>query len=520
MRSLPYFPLLLLVWVLSACSLGSQAASVPLVITEIIQPTTQPTLVPTSTRQLQNIPTLTFTPDTRNVECLTETENQHLVEAVVNYPTQSVIVQQEIKWFNRGDRAISQIVLNTKPNERPGVFALNEVSLRFGTPSYELAGQRLTITLTEPIEVGCSVTITLNYTLNIPSLEDGEINAYQGYLGFGNRQLNLGRWLVSLAARQSDQWITHENTFIGEHDIDDLADYDVTLTLQNAPANIRVAAPGEPIEVSPERWRFKLGSAREFSVSLSPSYILTAAQSQSGTMVELYSFEDARITDGSSTIDSAAFALDVATRSLDRYTELFGPYPYSRMVIVQSDFPDGMEFSGLVFVGGEYFRSFKGPQSYLMLITVHEIAHQWWYQQIGNDQAITPWLDEALATYSEYLFIESQFPELTQWWWDFRINTYSPQGFVDSSVYEFSSRREYINAVYLRGVRMLGDLRAVLGDATFLNWLRRYAHEATGKISSPTFFWSLLTPEEYIATDAIRQRYLRNPQIIVIAPRS
>ncbi len=524
MRLIPCLTLLFLVWLLAACSLGTQAVSLPtLAITEFVPPTTQPTLVPTATRQLQIIPTVTFTPDTQNAECMPETdreENQHLVEATVNYQARTVIVQQEIKWFNRGGAPAKQLVLNVKPNVRPGVFTLHAVRLRFGTPAYELTGQRMTINLSEAVEAGCSLTITLNYRLSIPSIEEGGVNSYQGYLGFGNRQFNLGRWLVGVATWQSDQWISHENSPIGEHDIDELANYDVTLILQDAPANTRVAAPGEPIEAGPERWRFKLESAREFSASLSPFYILTAAQSESGVMVELYSFEDARLTDTGGTVDSAAFALELAARSLDRFAELFGPYPYSRMIIVQSDFPDGMEFSGLVFVGGEYFRSFKGPQSYLMLITVHEVAHQWWYQQIGNDQAINPWLDEALATYSEYLFIERHFPDLQQWWWDFRVNTYSPQGFVDSSVYEFSSRREYINAVYLRGVRMLGDLRTLLGDAPFLDWLRRYANEASGKIGSPTLFWSLLTPEQYAATDAIRQRYLRNPQIIVITPGS
>jgi hypothetical protein len=516
--------LLLLICWLPACAVGTNLAALPTAApTAALPPTIQPTLVSTIPRQIQSIPTPTFTPDTRSTDCQPgagDSANQHQVVATVDYQARTVIVQQTLTWFNRGDTALDQLVLNAKPNERPGVFVLNTLTLRFGTPDYQFNGQQLTVSLPEALEPGCSLTLNLTYQLNIPPIGDRTTDGYLGYLGYGNRQLNLGRWLLSVAARQSERWVSHEATSIGEHDIDELADYDVTLNLQNAPENLRVAAPGEPVEVSQSRWRFRLAQAREFSASLSPFYILTAAQTRSGAMVELYSFDDARIVAEGGTVDSAAFALDVASRSLDRYTELFGPYPYSRLVIVQSDFPDGMEFSGLVFVGGEYFRNFRGPQSYLMLITTHEVAHQWWYQQIGNDQALNPWLDEALATYSEHLFIESQFPALSQWWWDFRINTYSPQGFVDSSVYEFSSRREYINAVYLRGVRMLGDLRAALGDAAFLDWLRRYANQANGQISSPALFWSLLTPEQYTATEAIRQRYLRNPQIIVLAPGS
>jgi hypothetical protein len=511
-------PALLLLWLLSACSLNASVTALPTATpAPLTPPTEQPTLVPTAHRQLQSIATPTFTPDTRSSECQAGREqllDQHIVEASIDYVARTVIVQQAVTYFNRGERPLNEVVLHVKPNDRPGVFTLNDLRLRFGPPGYQLSGQRLVIPLPEPLEPGCSLSFTLDFSLAIPPIGDRTTDGYQGYLGFGNRQLNLGRWLPVVASRQDAEWITHQDTAIGEQDVDELADYDVTLVVQHAPESLRVAAPGEPIEAGPSRWRFRLPAAREFSASLSPSYIMTTALAQSGTLVELYTFEDAR----SKAIDSAAFALDVASQSLDQYASLFGPYPYSRLVVVQSDFPDGMEFSGLVFVGGEYFRSFSGPQSYLMLITVHEVAHQWWYQQVGSDQALNPWLDEALATYSEYLFIEAAFPALTGWWWDFRVNTYSPQGFVDSSVYEFNSRREYINAVYLRGVRMLGDLRATLGDAAFLGWLQRYANAASGQISSPALFWSLLTPEQYAATEAIRQRYLRQPQIIVIAP--
>src|SRR5690606_16503225 len=149
----------------------------------------------------------------------------------------------------------------------------------------------------------------------------------------------------------------------------------------------------------------------------------------------------------------------VTTRALSTYSDLFGAYPRERFVVIQGDFPDGMEFSDLVFVSGDWFASYAGePKSYLTLITVHEVAHQWWYSRVGNDQAMMPWLDEALATYSEYIFYEEYYPELKDWWWDFRVNTWIPGDFdrhpVSSTVYDFASIREYVNAVYLRGARM------------------------------------------------------------------
>ena len=61
---------------------------------------------------------------------------------------------------------------------------------------------------------------------------------------------------------------------------------------------------------------------------------------------------------------------------------------------------------------------------------------------------------------------------------------------------------------------MLNDLRTELGDDVFFGWLNRYASEGAGRIMTPEYFWSLLTPEQYTRTEAIRQLYLRHPQMM------
>ena len=171
-----------------------------------------------------------------------------------------------------------------------------------------------------------------------------------------------------------------------------------------------------------------------------------------------------------------------------------------------------MEFSGLVFVSRDWFESWEGnPASYLTVITAHEVAHQWWYGSVANDQAAEPWLDEALATYSEVLLLESDFPELTDWWWEWRVDRFAPGGYVDSDIYEFANRRDYINAVYLRGARMLQELRQDLGDDAFFAWLRRHAEQGAGSIVSEEDFWSLLDDSQLAATLETRRRYLRDP---------
>ncbi len=515
------YPILLVIFSCGCAFLEASDAVVSPAPT--VSPTPPATPVPTLGRQAQPVNTTTPLPSLTpaDVACIPidgQPVSRHTVQADLDYTNRTVTVRQQITFVNLTDDALSQLVLSVKPAARPGVFDLDRVVLEPSGRSllYRLEGQRLTVDLPQSLAVGCRLTLTLAFELALPPIDIGGVDAFRGYLGYSPRQINLGHWLPIVAPRQRGAWIVRDGSAIGEQDVLETADWDVTLTSADAPESLRVAAPGQIEENRPGRWRFVLRGGRDFSLSLSDQFILSSQMAANGIKVELYSFEDARIKLADGVIDSAAYALDVAAKSAALYADLFGAYPYERLVVVQGDFPDGMEFSGLVFVGGEYFRGFGGPTSYLMMITVHEIAHQWWYAKVGNDAALTPWLDEALATYSEYAFIEAHYPALRDWWWGFRVDSLSPQGFVDSTVYEFNSRRAYINAVYLRGVRMLQALREDLGTEAFYDWLRRYAEAGAGRIMSPEAFWGLLTPEQLDATAATRERYLRRPQIVVI----
>ena len=111
----------------------------------------------------------------------------------------------------------------------------------------------------------------------------------------------------------------------------------------------------------------------------------------------------------------------------------------------------------------------------LIDIAVHETAHQWWFGSVGNDQALEPWLDEALATYSERLFYEQNYPDVTAWQ-AFRIDAFTPTGWVDTDIYHGVDFRTYANAVYLRGAQFLQALRGRVGDEAFFALPERLCH--------------------------------------------
>jgi aminopeptidase N len=137
---------------------------------------------------------------------------------------------------------------------------------------------------------------------------------------------------------------------------------------------------------------------------------------------------------------------------------------------------DGQEYDGLVFLSSNFYADYNGSaRSNLVTIGTHEIAHQWWFGLVGSDQAMEPWLDEAMSVYSERIFYEYNYPKYGDWWWSFRVNYFGPQGYVDSSVYSFATFRSYVNAVYLNGANFLEDLRVRIGDEAFFAFLKDYA---------------------------------------------
>jgi aminopeptidase N len=143
-----------------------------------------------------------------------------------------------------------------------------------------------------------------------------------------------------------------------------------------------------------------------------------------------------------------------------------------------------------VFLASKFYTDYNGTaKSNLFTIGTHEIAHQWWFGLVGDDQAVEPWLDEALSVYSERIYYEYNYPNYGDWWWNFRVNFFSPSGYVDSSVYEFATFRAYVNAVYLNGANFLDDVRNRVGDDAFFAFLRDYAASySRGRATTSDFF--------------------------------
>lgn len=497
--------------------------------TESTIPRTPPTALSQATAPLPSLPanqtralldddaSATPFPTNTPIGCQTDTTDRQVrydLDATLDWNTKQMVVQQNVFYRNDSGTVIHEIVFHVEPRRLQGVMTFRAALDGMGNELTDVAfdGWRLTVPLHQRLFPGCVAELTLLFNLSIgPYSSTNPV----GWLSYSDRQVNIGHWFPTVGLygyQMPGVWYTPRLHFIGEQSITTLADYRLNIRVQFAPPNLQLAAPGIVTQTDTATWQVSLDGGRELALSLSDGFALTTATVDDVT-IELYYFprDDLRETG----LNPAARAILDAQQAFSLYTEQYGPYPHERLVIVEGDFPDGMEFSGIVFVSEAWFRVWNGRvNDWLTIITVHEIAHQWWYLSVGTDQGTSPYLDEALATYSEFLYYQTYYPEFNDWWWNFRVYPYLSEEDVDATVYDYSSWRPYINAVYLRGCLMLQSLRESLGDEVFLAWLGDYARLYGGKIASDQDFWSVLSPSNYARVATIRQQYLGEAEIL------
>ncbi|MEU8527303.1 M1 family metallopeptidase [Streptomyces sp. NPDC048629] len=166
--------------------------------------------------------------------------------------------------------------------------------------------------------------------------------------------------------------------------------------------------------------------------------------------------------------EGVALDLKNAVGSVDAFGKRFGRYPYGELDLVMSDNLDdfgNMEFPGLVLLWTE-------PEGSAV---VHEIAHQWFYGIVGNDQFASPWLDESFAQYANQLY----YGEDTATCWEDQGAWPSDTAALTRSMgyYADGRRSEFVRVVYMRGACALHDLERVLGGPAMARMMRGYVRD-------------------------------------------
>ena len=209
-------------------------------------------------------------------------------------------------------------------------------------------------------------------------------------------------------------------------------------------------------------------------------------------------------------------ALEAAADALVAFTDLFGPYPYAELDVVETpNTLGGMEYPGLVVIEDALYPGVGGIE----WLAAHEVAHQWWFGVVGSDQIDEPWLDEALTQYSTMLYYEKVYgPQraaaiLNSVFVSAHRSLISrgrdlPAGLPASS-YEPSL---YWEVVYDKGALYFDALRQAVGDRTFFDILRTYYAENRYGIATPESFLAVVERVAGERHESIYRRWIGEPQ--------
>ena len=356
----------------------------------------------------------------------------------------------------------------------PGELTRFAVSVGGRDVDAELDGTSVVVELPRPLPPGERRRIAISMTMQLPRFPER----------FGRwRDLTLlGNWIPSVAVREDGAWRLDEFGSVGDPFLTEVAEYQVALTVDE---NAGVVGTGSLLAVRAvaggRRWSFTAPGMRDAAFVVGP--FLRGLEEKAGDTVVRSWYPAGRGLDG-------AAHLDAAVAAVEHYSERYGELPWPEVDVVETEGRlGGMEYPGVVFVSSasEPFSglpllpdlvSYSGfEEARSRYVVAHELAHQWWYASVGNDQIEEPWLDEAFAEASTRMWLEGEDGGERTWLMtNLSGETEPSRDAVRAGIADFGSNESYTDTIYLDGGEVLMELRRAVGAAAYDEILRTW-HE-------------------------------------------
>lgn len=334
---------------------------------------------------------------------------------------------------------------------------VRDVTVEGRKASFSRAGQELTVRPREDLMRGETFEVTVRYAGRPQTVVDPD-GEKEGWLPTDDGAVALGQPVGSMA------W------FPGNNHPSDKAAYDISITV---PEGFQAVSNGELKSETTS------GGRRTFHWHMAEpmaSYLATVAVGR---------FEITRSTMKNGlpvyiavdpTQAEASRAVLARIPEITQWAERkFGPYPFSSTGAIVDPARDG-------FYALETQTRPVYPGAPNLDTVVHEIAHQWYGNSVSPKSWQDMWLNEAFATYAEWLWAEEHGGSSAQQIFDelYRDEHY-PDEDHNKAVWEFPPGRPSSAAhisdppVYDRGAMVLHKIRQTVGDDAFHDIVRGWA---------------------------------------------
>jgi len=351
-----------------------------------------------------------------------------------------------------GTMTVERVVLNDVPVET----------------TLEAEDSALRVPLAPPIGPGEVADLTLWFHEKLPT----DNSAGYGLFAFADSVYALAGFYPTIPVYDDEGWNVEVSPAYGDATFTDVAFYQVRLTV---PGDLDVVTSGSTLETlqgsdGTRTWVAVAGPMRDFYVAMSADYQVVS-QEVEGTAVNSH-YRSGQAAGGE-------LALQYAAEALRIFNEQFGPYPYAELDLVATPTnAGGIEYPGAIVIAQKLYDEAGG---FFELATVHEVAHQWWYGLVGNDQLDEPWLDESLTNYSVYLYYEetagrsrADFIQERIFEGPYRAAQQEDRDRGVAGPVASFSEPDYSAIVYGKGPLFFDAMRAQLGDEAFFAALRAY----------------------------------------------
>lgn len=411
-----------------------------------------------------------------------------------------------ITYTNRTGKNLNDIGVLFLPNIMGAAMEVRNLRVNDAAPAgWQVEGNRrhaLRIVLAEVLEPRQQVTLAFDFRIDIlRDISDG-----YALLSLHNGILSLGH-AYGLVASYDDDWQLAAPSLNGDLLYSEASFFQVDV---QAHKDLVLASSGTVLHqrVQGDRQVFEIvsGPARDFFISASYDYGVVSRTVGEQRLRSFY-----LRSRGNAAREQATRMLETSARTIAFFSELFPSYPYSEFDIVPLETRAlGMEFPGIIaMTTGLYSNAdvLQGGSMRTRLenVTVHEVAHQWFYNLIGNDQQNEPWLDEGLTQYVTLLYHQTQNPEDYGYYYhEFEERSGRQITPLDSPVlsYDFSN---YVRIIYGSLPLHLAEMAEYVGEDTFLRFLQDYTERYAWQQSNGEAFFTLLL-DNYV--DASRREGL------------
>jgi aminopeptidase N len=303
--------------------------------------------------------------------------------------------QQTVHYTNQEDKPLDEIYFRLFPNTAGGRITISSAKVDEADVEtlYEFEDSALRVPLPGPLPPGDQLDLQLDFQVEVAQ----EMAGNYGLFGYFDGVLVLDEFYPVIPVYDDEGWNVEVPPPNGDVTYYDASFYLVRVT---APVDLTIVASG--IETGREdsgesqTVSFAAGPARDFYLAASERFTVVSGVAGE-TKVNSYAFPE--------WIEGAKLALQLVTASLTSFSERLGTYPYTEFDVVSTPMMAlGMEYPAMTAITLREYdpdETISGLPSQIMLesTVAHEVAHQWFYNVVGNDQVDEPWMDEALVQY-------------------------------------------------------------------------------------------------------------------------